>query len=550
MLSDPEEIFSLEPERAPKRVVFLTYQRTTFTDALRAATSLRQHGAYAPMFLVCAGRMMLVELEMRECRRRGIACVTEEEVLTESWRISMASGQDISRYSKGASRIHLIQGAELRGAPLWLKLLQRTGMFWAILSRRIGEERCARISNVWRRTSLGHWFLRRSRRRVFRLVRGGVSRGLFAALLRAELNYRRILQRLAPHVVCLSEDIPEIFSPPFIRAARRKRIPSVILPFTIPNVLELAEDCLAKKTSWLLRLDERVAALAYPRWTMRHKGRLLLRANPGLIDALERRRLAPPNPWMTNSGYADRIAVESERMLDVYRNADFPERQLVLTGSCADDLLHAALHEKEARRVALFRELGLAQDRPMLLSSLVPDQLGSGVPCCEFKQYDALIEFWVSTLAAWTCRMNVVLKINPRYRREQFLYLEKWGVTVAPHDTIELVPLAEIYVTSISSTLRWAVACGIPSINYDVYHYRYDDFADVAGIVHVEKKEEFSAAVARLVEDEGHRGELRRLQLSQAQRWARLDGRSTERLASLFDELCAGGGSRSVVGTS
>jgi hypothetical protein len=149
-----------------------------------------------------------------------------------------------------------------------------------------------------------------------------------------------------------------------------------------------------------------------------------------------------------------------------------------------------------------------------------------------------LIEFWVRTLAAWGERVNVVLKINPRYRREEYLYLEQWGVRIAAHDTIELLPLADMYVTSISSTLRWAAACGIPSINYDVYHYRYGDFTEVPGIVHVEKKAEFSAALARLVEDEAHRAQLRRLQRPQAQRWGRLDGQSTDRLVRLFDELC------------
>jgi hypothetical protein len=337
--------------------------------------------------------------------------------------------------------------------------------------------------------------------------------------------------------VCLSEDIPGTFSAPFIRAARHKGIPSVIIPFTIPNRLELAEACFARKTSCFVRLDELIAAFAYPRWTLRHKGKLLLRTNPGLIHAIERRRLAPPDPWMTNSGSADRIAVESERMLEVYRKADFPQRQLVLTGSCADDFLHAALQKKEARLAALYRDLELPADRPLLLSSLVPDQLESGIPRCEFVDYGGLIEFWVRTLAAWTHRVNVVLKINPRYRREQFLYLEKWGVKVAPHDTIDLVPLAEVYVTSISSTLRWAAACGIPSINYDVYHYRYGDFADVPGIVHVEDKADFQAAVARLVEDETTRSDLRRLQRPQVRRWGCLDGKSTQRLANLFDKL-------------
>jgi hypothetical protein len=522
-------------ERMSKRVVFQTYQRTTFTDALRAATSLARHGAYEPVFLVCRGKSSLVEPQMRECARRGILCLTEEEALT-----AIDCGSRAPRDARRAARTVLTdEVVASQRTPLRLKLRKRAGILAAILFRLLGEEQHERISGAWRRSTPGRWFLRQSRRRLLKIARNPSGKGLFAALLCAELNYRRILHALAPDVVCLSEDIPGTFSAPFIRAARRKGIPSVIIPFTIPNVLEIAEACLAKKTSWLVRLDELVAVLAYPRWTLRHKGRLLLRANPGLIHALECRSLVPPDPWMTNSGRADRIAVESERMLEVYRHAGFPEPQLALTGSCADDLLHAALHEKEARRAALCRDLKLPNDRPMLLSSLVPDQLASGVPCCEFSDYGALVEFWVKTLAAWAPRMNVVIKINPRYRREEFLYLEQWGVTVTPHDTVELLPLAELYVTSISSTLRWATACAIPSINYDVYHYRYGDFADVPGIVQVEKKAEFSAAVARLVADEAHRDELRCLQRSQAHRWGCLDGNSTNRLVRLFDELGA-----------
>jgi hypothetical protein len=540
MLADPEQILLVEPERAPRRVVFLTYQRTTFTDALRTATCLRRHGAYSPVFLVCEGKAGLVAPQVQECHRLGISCFTEEELLSRGWRASFEAGDDIPTHSSYRSQEGSRNAARPGRAPLWVKLRQRAGIASVALTRLVAKRRRERVFEAWRRSALGHWQLKRGRLKAFKLARAGASCGLVAALLRAELNFRRILQRLAPDIVCLSEDIPEIFSSPFIRAARRKRIPSVIIPFTIPNVLELAEDRLAQKRSWLARLDERVAALAYPRWGMQYKGRLLLRANPGLIDALERRGLAPPNPWMTNSGYADRIAVESERMFSVYRNAHFPERQLALTGSCADDLLFAALRDKDARRSAVYRELGLPDDLPMLLSSLVPDQLGSGVPRCEFKEYVALIEFWVRTLAAWSQKMNVVLKINPRYGREQFLDLENWGVKVAPHDTIELVPLSDIYVASVSSTLRWAIACGIPSINYDVYHYRYGDFADVSGIVHVESKAEFSGAVAQLVEDKMHREELRRLQGLEAPRWARLDGRSTERLVGLLDGCVSG----------
>ena len=129
------------------------------------------------------------------------------------------------------------------------KLGSGQGILCAIFGRLIGKERWQRSSHAWRRSVPGQWFLRRDHRRAHKLARNPANKGLFAALLCAELNYRRILHDLAPDVVCLSEDIPGTFSAPFIRAARRKGIPSVIIPFTIPNALELAEACLARKTS-------------------------------------------------------------------------------------------------------------------------------------------------------------------------------------------------------------------------------------------------------------------------------------------------------------
>ena len=39
-----------------------------------------------------------------------------------------------------------------------------------------------------------------------------------------------------------------------------------------------------------------------------------------------------------------------------------------------------------------------------------------------------------------------------------------------------LVAISDMYVASVSSTIRWAILAGIPVINYDVYQYGYEDF--------------------------------------------------------------------------
>jgi hypothetical protein len=277
---------------------------------------------------------------------------------------------------------------------------------------------------------------------------------------------------LSPAILCLSEDIPGPLTATLIQAAKRQRIPSTIAPYTIPNEREALEYCYSNPGSTVRSPEDEELAAALPRWIVNYKGRPLLRMHSSQLIASEYACIAPPQPFIVNSGYADKILVESERMLEVYRRYSFPEKQLALTGSAADDMLHAGLSERSARREALYRRLNLPASRPLLLSALVPNQLARPVPLCEFNIYADLVEFWVRTIAACGDKYNVVLKISPRDRREDLLHLEKFGIAIAPDDMVDLVPLADVFVASVSSTIRWAVACGIPCINYDVYHYR------------------------------------------------------------------------------
>ena len=77
--------------------------------------------------------------------------------------------------------------------------------------------------------------------------------------------------------------------------------------------------------------------------------------------------------------------------------------------------------------------------------------------------------------------------------------LEPWGFANTQVPTASLVPIADLFVAFASSTIRWAIACAVPTVNYDVFHYGYGDFADTSGVLSVQGKEEFRAAMTQLV---------------------------------------------------
>ena len=375
----------------------------------------------------------------------------------------------------------------------------------------------------------------------FYRLRGGLKAddnlnwfGWFRAIIRTDLRYERTLQFIKPAVVCLSEDVLGLRSAPMIRAARRRCIPSVVIPFTIPSPIETLEHCITNPGSEVASPRDDDLLKLMPRWVATYEGRKVLRCHPSFMIGSEMAGIAPVNPFVANSGHADVIAVESERMLEIYQALGFPPQQLAITGSGTDDMLRRTLDNRMERRAELYARLGLPPDKPMLLSTL-PNEMTGSAPACEFEAQSELVEFWVKTVSSARDKFNVVLKVDPRHSGEGFQYLESSDVKIAGAvDTAELVPLATVYVTSISPTLRWAAACGIPAISYEC---RCDTRVDLPGIMYAETKEEFADVIARVRLDSSYLEELRRLQQAEAARWGQLDGQSAQRLIELFDAI-------------
>jgi hypothetical protein len=113
-------------------------------------------------------------------------------------------------------------------------------------------------------------------------------------------------------------------------------------------------------------------------------------------------------------------------------------------------------------------------------------------------------------------------------------HIERPNVRIAPRRTSELVPLCDLYVASVSSTIRWAIACGKPVINYDVYRYRYTDFMNIDAVLFTEEYAEYCGWIRKLAEQPEELEALRQKQVRNAPRWGFLDGRCSERILKVL----------------
>jgi hypothetical protein len=353
-------------------------------------------------------------------------------------------------------------------------------------------------------------------------------------ILRRAAVVEAVLSKGAYTALVMSEDNVELDTSVWTTIARKHGIRTIIVPYTISNTTEFAESYVHHPPSQVeANTSNMQVADLFPEWVLEYKGRRFLRTTFSKIIAVEQLGLLPPNPWLLNSGHADAIAVESVAMRDYYLSAGIPEKQLVMTGSLTDDVMARTLAEAPRKRAELIQEHGLSTNKPLLLCALPPDQNTFDRPGCEFTDFADLTDFLGACLASIT-GWNVLVRPHPKTLPEKLIALRRHGVAVSYADTATLVPLCELYVASVSATIRWAIGCGKPVINYDVYQYGYQDYSGVEGVVLCHTRLEFQELLGRLTTSVKDRSALANLQQRDALRWAMLDGRSGERMIALL----------------
>ncbi len=350
-------------------------------------------------------------------------------------------------------------------------------------------------------------------------------------------NFNAIVARVDPDVIILPEDVVGPITPLFVKAGHRRNIPSVILPYTIANQQE-AFRSLSSNPSYFLRNPANwIVAWFFPRWRMQEGAISLVRLPAPYILCQELMGTAPPDPWMMNSGYANRVLVENEAMWNYYSSSGLPTSKMVVVGAIYDDQLAAHAADKPNKRRMLDAELGFDPAKPFLLIGGCPDQTSSCPPGFEFADMDDFCRAFAATLTPLKRDYNIAIRPHPNNPAMGVVFATN-GIAATQRDTAELVAISDFYIAFGSATIRWAIACAVPTVNYDVFHYAYDDYKNIDGVLNLDRFDDVRVALGALSPDGTNVARLRAEIRRSAPRWGMLDGNSTVRIAAEIDALC------------
>ncbi|WP_033068644.1 hypothetical protein [Thalassospira australica] len=348
---------------------------------------------------------------------------------------------------------------------------------------------------------------------------------------------KKIISRLNPDAIILPEDVVGYNSPLLIKAGHELNIPSIILPYTIANEQEAFRSLAGNSHYHLNAPGNRTAGRLFPKWVKHANGLSLVRMPSPYIIGQVLTGTSPPNPWMMNSGFSNIIAVENDAMRDYYVSAGIPKTKIKVVGSVSDDHLAKFKLNKEQERLALKAELLIPGRKPLLVIGGCPDQSGSCPAGFEYKDFDDFVMRLAEALEPMKRYYDVIVRPHPNNMRMGEL-LSAFGIQSTEIDTARLVALSDAYVAFASATVRWAISCEVPVLNYDLFHYDYDDFKGIPGVLHATSYDEVKQGLESFIPSCEKFVDLNKEIKKSASRWGILDGHSTDRIAALIDQVC------------
>lgn len=334
-------------------------------------------------------------------------------------------------------------------------------------------------------------------------------------------------------VVIIPEDIVGPIWPVAVAAAHAANIPAVVCPYTLANQSEAIQSL--KSEPAFQASANAIAVELYPQWRYRNDRVDLVRLPAEHIFAHAELGITPPDPWMMNSGFSDRILVDSQASFDYFRKGGIPAAQMAVVGSVSQDRMFELRQQREARLAQLRRDLGLSGVKPLLLISGCPNQLSAQVPGCEFKTIEDVAAWVGESVAPLSEHYHLVVRPHPNFIEFGGM-LARYGVVSTMAPTSSLVPLSDLFIAFASATIRWAIACGIPTVNYDVFHYGYGDFTSTRGVAGVSESRDFRECVRSLTPRSPAWSSLAEAARADSAYWSVMDGQGVARIEHEIEE--------------
>jgi hypothetical protein len=351
-----------------------------------------------------------------------------------------------------------------------------------------------------------------------------------ARLTRARWRMRRLFDKFKPVAVVVFEDRAPHPEMVFLAEARRRGAKAVLVSFaasSLESVVVTRRDLpehLVDHPPW--RPVKRFLATRYPQQIYEtHSGRLLFFPVAETL-ALALHGLLRGNNWYYGGGAVDLCTKIGEDDFEHARRDGAPVEKFIVTGQPSMDDLHRARTNAEVRRSELMSKYALPAGRPLIICAVPHSAEQAHIGWDRHMELTAQLFHALSVSGG-----NVLLSLHPRSDPKTYDDLARiGGCRIITERLNEVLPAADLFVATYSSTVRWAVAMHIPTIMVDFLNFNFAQFTGLPGTVVERDPIGVERTLQRLVGSPQERERLSNAAREGASTIAELDGNASKRI--------------------
>lgn len=320
-----------------------------------------------------------------------------------------------------------------------------------------------------------------------------------AFLENLEKSYEIILRLIKDYkiyVLLINGDRHLGLEPVFLKVAKILNIPTII-----PYMVYFAEQEDLVKTSIVnvsnSMIDSKYVKDSEERLSF-HKRRNKYYYPHTIANALDKFGVLTSNPWFMGAGFSDILCLPNNYMKEHYIKNGVDQSKIKIVGDTSYNQLYLNYVNRENIKEIILKKYSLESNKKLVIVAL--PQLGEHNILPWDKHWEE-INFLMKSLDS--LEQNILLSLHPKMNRKKYEFLEdKYNCTILDERLADVLPIADIFVATFSSTVVWSILCGIKTVVVDFYGLNYTIYDFLTNIKKVDQKENLQTTLKSTLAEE------------------------------------------------
>jgi hypothetical protein len=202
-------------------------------------------------------------------------------------------------------------------------------------------------------------------------------------------------------------------------------------------------------------------------------------------NALDKFGVLTKDPYVMGSGYSDILCLNNFYYKDLYLKYGLDERKIRVVGDGFYDHIYQQYLKKDTVKQEILKKYSFDSNKKTVVVALPQLAEHNELP---WNRHWEEINFLMKNLDM--LNQNILISLHPKMEKKMYNFLEnKYTCKILDERLADVIPIADLFVATYSSTVIWSVLCGIKTVVVDFYEFNYSMYDFLESVIKVEKKE-------------------------------------------------------------